>query len=662
MKKRCIVHIGMHKTGSSSIQATLSRQKSSSDFHYVKLDSPNHGGNIFSLFTEYPEKYHAWRKQGLSKEDVHKINQKTERMLISNFTETNSDTVIISGEDIVNLSQDALEKLKTFLNGYFETTLIVGYVRSPKSYIESAFQQSLKGLLSTFNIKGMYPIYQSKFKKFDLVFTQENVKLRYFNPKNFVGNDVVLDFCNFIGIEIDSSTTERTNDSLSKEAISLLYTYRKFGPGYGVGDGVMRENNTMINQLSTIGVTKFKFSDTVVKPVLEEYRNDISWIENRLGISFETINTKEENEVTSEKDLLTVDESSVKALKNIIGTSYLPVGLEGDSSIDIALLVQVLRLKMADLYNIRLAKQAQKDQVLIGKDNYLFLTGGNHKVLKFFTGEIAPHKQSRLNFWENIDNRKRYCREKGIEYRHFIFPDKLSALKHKTDLDILPLFNNCYVNDENNSAEQVHYFKFSNNDAERFFPKTDTHLNVYGTLKLLEQIIENDEDIRRYYSYVQSNLKLESNFIGDLGIKLNPKRSETRVVLKTSGEIKHYHNGVTSGNIGIIDILINENALYNKKLLIFGDSFFRAMLKHLAYFYKEVVFCRTPFLHPEVVTAFSPDIIFTGNAERYLSNVKSDKELEDFFKIPLTKGLSLSPTPDFHTVFHNIFGFGYERK
>jgi len=431
----------------------------------------------------------------------------------------------------------------------------------------------------------------------------------------------------------------------------------------------MRENNTMIHHLSKIGNTKFNFSQELIRPVLEKYAEDISWIENRLGISFSTQEKINTSVITSEKDLLQINQSIIDELKEIIGGKYLPVGLQGKTSNEIALLVHALRLKVISLYEIHLDKKnniqnilknkenlSKINQVLKGKDQYLFLSGGNHQVVKFFTGERKPTIASINNFLSNIENRKIICDKKNIEYKHYIFGDKLFAMKDKTNLNIISLYEKYYKN-LNHTNHNITYLNFS---TQEYFTRTDTHLNLYGKLKALSTIIEDDNDIANYHKYIQDKLQLVPNFSGDLGKKLDPIEYETNIILKDAkSSIVHHHNGILSGNIGIMDILTNNNALYNKKLLIFGDSFFRSMLQHLSYFYKEIVFCRTPFIHEEVVDNYNPDILFTGNAERYLSNVKNDSNADSFFHIPYKHNLSLNPSKKFNKVFFRIFKFDY---
>jgi hypothetical protein len=74
MKRRVIVHIGMHKTGSSSIQHTLYQRLADASFEYADLGCANHSEQIHSLFSSSPERYHLHRKRGRSKEEIERFN------------------------------------------------------------------------------------------------------------------------------------------------------------------------------------------------------------------------------------------------------------------------------------------------------------------------------------------------------------------------------------------------------------------------------------------------------------------------------------------------------------------------------------------------------------------------------------------------------------
>lgn len=296
------------------------------------------------------------------------------------------------------------------------------------------------------------------------------------------------------------------------------------------------------------------------------------------------------------------------------------------------------------------------NSVFVGKDGFLFLVGGNHKVLEYFTSKTLPKIQSFENFWSNIKEREAYCTEKGVAYKHFIFPDKLYALRDKTNFQVESLYKNKYEIKIKNAQENVIYFDFPIKKVENFYHKTDTHINVFGTASCVKQMIEDvsKKELNDFSNFIYKDQKTEE-MTGDLGSKMNPIVSEiitSRPIIKN---MFRYSNSISGGNNGMLDILINPNAVNDKRLLIFGDSFFRISLGFLSFFYKEVIFCRTPFFYPEIVSSCSPDTVFTGNAERYLSNVHSDILRRNFFLLPLLDEKKTSPSDGFGRIFKKMF-------
>ncbi len=59
--KTCIIHIGIHKTGSTSIQESL--QGFYNDiFYYANLGPSNHSEPIYCLFSENPKRHHLAKR------------------------------------------------------------------------------------------------------------------------------------------------------------------------------------------------------------------------------------------------------------------------------------------------------------------------------------------------------------------------------------------------------------------------------------------------------------------------------------------------------------------------------------------------------------------------------------------------------------------------
>tara|TARA_R110002020_G_scaffold216321_2_gene423779 strand:- start:2419 stop:3291 length:873 start_codon:yes stop_codon:yes gene_type:complete len=288
----------------------------------------------------------------------------------------------------------------------------------------------------------------------------------------------------------------------------------------------------------------------------------------------------------------------------------------------------------------------------------LFLKKGKHDVLNYFTGK-KPSEVSINNFWNNIKSRSDYCQKLNIDYQHYIFPDKIYSLRSNIDRDIISLYKSSYELKIN--AEPVNFIEFNLEEAEDCYLRGDTHLSAKGNEIALSKMIIEENYIEKFKIDKVDFIKAQKGFVGDLSSKLTEKITEVKLNYVNPNVEKHT-NGLVSGNNGIIDIYVNETAIWDKKLLIFGDSFFRNMLNELSYFYSEIIFCRTPFFHYEVVERCSPDVVFTGNAERYLSFVNEDKYRNDFFLIPLINRIKDNPSRGFISKLIEIFDFSYEHE
>ena len=75
----------------------------------------------------------------------------------------------------------------------------------------------------------------------------------------------------------------------------------------------------------------------------------------------------------------------------------------------------------------------------------------------------------------------------------------------------------------------------------------------------------------------------------------------------------------------------------------------------MSFFYAEIVFCRTRFFHYEILKGFSPDIVFSGIAERYFSKCDMDEDRPNFFTYPLIKQKMLKPNEGFSDLFSEFF-------
>jgi len=360
-KERLIIHIGMHKTGSSSIQRSLDTQRVGNNYKYCKLRAFNHSVEIYTLFSKALHPIHI--KQGINtrKELLH-INHKTEKLLIGNILNYNRENLIISGEDVSSMNMDSLNRMRDFFDRYFKEILIVAYIRSPKSYIESAFQQLVRGGMGSFNLENSYPNYKDRFEKFDLIFGKESVKLWKFEHKAFKNQDVVEDFCYRLNIDINKKNIYRINESISQEALSILYLLRKYSNESIRDIKKFHIDLKKVEILSKIEGKKLKFSNALLKPILDKNKDDIKWIESRLQEPLrDDIKEDSKDSIGSEDDLLKIDEESIYKLYKIVGYDKKPK-LDLNNKEELANHLNTILNEMAsiELENQRQMRMAQK--------------------------------------------------------------------------------------------------------------------------------------------------------------------------------------------------------------------------------------------------------------------------------------------------------------
>ncbi len=218
------------------------------------------------------------------------------------------------------LDEQGLADLFEFLKARVKGIEVVGYVRPPRSFMESAFQQRVKGGLGRFDFAPLYPGYRRRFLKFETLAGHSAVRLHPFVKDRLRDGDVVADFCERIGAPSPPARFD-LNQSLTRPAVSLLYTFRKFGRPYGTGQDEIRANKALLQALSALEGGRIRFSGPLVDEVIARFHNDQRWVERRLGTALTEAPAEGADCIQCERDLLRYDESQMAWLEAWGGTA-----------------------------------------------------------------------------------------------------------------------------------------------------------------------------------------------------------------------------------------------------------------------------------------------------------------------------------------------------
>jgi tetratricopeptide (TPR) repeat protein len=299
--------------------------------------------------------------------------------------------------------------------------------------------------------------------------------------------------------------------------------------------------------------------------------------------------------------------------------------------------------------------------VLIGRNNMLFLAEGGHAVLEYASGRRKVSEESYSNFLRNLLQRHRAATSHGAIFLHVIYPDKHSVYTEDFPVDNPVLLGLQYLKRFPALAHYINYPRERLRQASKpTFMQTDTHLTDYGTILTSADIVSQlvGESQTASVASLVAGTNLDVQWSGDLGSKLSPPRSEIRFNNPMTWIRNWYHNNLTGGNNGIVDIYFNKEAAYGKRLVWFGDSFGRSACQFISYYFKEVVFLRTPFFHPDIFEQIQPDYLITQNVERYLNFVHSDDVRPSFFMYPHLSGQSYGPNGDFAKAMSAVLSYG----
>lgn len=285
-KKELIIHVGTHKTGTSSIQSSLYACRNKMLSHYFDFGEPNHSHVMASIFLDDPYSYHFHRKLDRSKFFVDDYIASWKSELSLQIKNSEKEKFIISAEDLCVLKKEELSRMKVFLEKFFLSVNVICYLRPPVSYMQSYFQQRLKGGVIDLEPEKLYPNYRRIVDKFFGVFGEKKCEFIKFSPECLVGGDVVVDFMHRIGDKGDVKSL-KVNESMSAEATALLFIYRNFNDSQGVGVSAAENNRRVISLLETFGKKKFLFGKKYYNFVSENKSHDIAWLNKKTGVLME---------------------------------------------------------------------------------------------------------------------------------------------------------------------------------------------------------------------------------------------------------------------------------------------------------------------------------------------------------------------------------------
>ena len=286
--KEVILHVGMHKTGTSSIQERLASFDDGTT-RYAQFGVPNHSIPMTTIFSSNPYAYHIWRDQGLTAAAVDQQRQAYLSVLEHELASRRHERLIISGEDIGSLKEDEKNRLIEYFHGHGVHLKIVYFIRDPLGLTASLIQQNIRGGLSK-----LTPItldYRFGILPFLRRLPRDQLVVRDYRTELDAHDDIVEAFARICEIDISRLPAKRANESLSLAASKLLLRFNRL-PVNSFGESErVRARQQLISTIARLFPREHKteVAGGIVAGLICMSQDDVDFLRETFGITYDLI-------------------------------------------------------------------------------------------------------------------------------------------------------------------------------------------------------------------------------------------------------------------------------------------------------------------------------------------------------------------------------------
>ena len=320
--KEVILHIGLHKTGSTSIQKAL-KGYNKDGVKSIGFEEENHSIPMYTIFSENRYDYHIWRNKNYCRDDIEKKKSDYLKILLSECINDKIKTLIISGEDLSVLNNSEVKILADYLRAKNVKTTIICYVRDPLSWIASASQERVK---NGWPLIKRDQIFKRSIQNYMQYFGRENIQIYDFQKSIKLTDSIVSHFSEILSIDIKEPL--RKNESLNAVQFALM----QFLNTISINTNLDKTRYIVRNKIRKLSSKLLsKNGERLDKQQFVNYlssaiREECNWLKNEFGIHFQIPESTEEISLSDyvNKTL----SNSLETINNLfddIGISYNPL-------------------------------------------------------------------------------------------------------------------------------------------------------------------------------------------------------------------------------------------------------------------------------------------------------------------------------------------------
>ncbi|MCP5204853.1 MAG: hypothetical protein H6992_11915 [Pseudomonadales bacterium] len=291
---RIILHAGLHKTGTTSVQENSARHSELllqhgivyPVFHFRERKIVNHSDPLAGVFSSRPQAYGMARRQGVEdnpQEAIATFAAQLEEIL----TQPRGQTLLLSAEMVADFNSADMRQLRNRLEDSCDELRVIVYVRSPESSLASILQQrALAGFAG--KPQDLTDVVRNRFERIRGTFHDRleahNFHQAIHHPGGLLGH--FFELCGLPPEAIEPLSFSYANSRISAEAYYLIKAINLAYPAGGERlHGVKRHYHDMRSLQALPGRTFF--IDAGADPELATaLAREGQWLEQELGWTF----------------------------------------------------------------------------------------------------------------------------------------------------------------------------------------------------------------------------------------------------------------------------------------------------------------------------------------------------------------------------------------
>jgi hypothetical protein len=260
-----VLHIGSGKTGTSSIQAFLHRNRDRlTDLGHLYPRTPGRTRHVrLGLFIQPDDRlpsFITWHRQGASSPEA--FRRSFRRRLLREINESGLSHVVFSDEALYGSPREALQRLRELVDQIAARLRLVVYLRRQDDHLVSRYQQVVKvGETRRLTEWSDAPEhadtydYYNRLRMWEQLLEPDEFVVRRFEPESFVGGSLIQDFLEAAGIDAraeDMTQPPSRNVSLDAETVEFLRVFnlhRVENEGADVG---LIDNRAFVKRLAEV--------------------------------------------------------------------------------------------------------------------------------------------------------------------------------------------------------------------------------------------------------------------------------------------------------------------------------------------------------------------------------------------------------------------------